>query len=398
MLDIYRKAFEQTNISHFWGGETRVRVWDDYTLLLYFFLVVVVLILCVYIEKHKYYLKKMPKRKIVPRRQLLFYPLGLLLFFMGLRGLWVGMDTIVYSQTFESATSLHYVFEDSSTEPLYKLLQFLLRCFFSDSHIIIFLYSVLIIYFVGLTFFRYFKYINVFIAVSAFVCIYYFQSFNLLRISVAASFIFSQMHFLLENRFKKFSLVIFLATFFHFSSIVAFMPLGVYLIYRKRKTLAISVLLVISIIVIIATHFLGDYIMLFERYSGYITDNESSRTIGFALFLDYFPCLCGIYYIFKKKLSGTWSNLYVCYTLSALVVRLLSYFISAAGRLYFHFMPVTMLFLPYWLTYLKKRNRKLYKPMILISFVWLIVRLHLYFVGYLSADGIMPYYFFWNEK
>lgn len=70
MLDIYRKAFEQTNISHFWGGETRVRVWDDYTLLLYFFLVVVVLILCVYIEKHKYYLKKMPKRKIVPRRQL----------------------------------------------------------------------------------------------------------------------------------------------------------------------------------------------------------------------------------------------------------------------------------------------------------------------------------------
>lgn len=32
--------------------------------------------------------------------------------------------------------------------------------------------------------------------------------------------------------------------------------------------------------------------------------------------------------------------------------------------------------------------------MILISFVWLIVRLHLYFVGYLSADGIMPYYFF----
>ena len=57
MLDIYRKAFEQTNISHFWGGETRVRVWDDYTLLLYFFLVVVVLILCVY--KQSKFLKKL---------------------------------------------------------------------------------------------------------------------------------------------------------------------------------------------------------------------------------------------------------------------------------------------------------------------------------------------------
>ena len=50
----------------------------------------------------------------------------ILLLFMGLRGSWVGIDTIVYSQTFENATSLSAVFnDDSTTEPLYKIFMFI---------------------------------------------------------------------------------------------------------------------------------------------------------------------------------------------------------------------------------------------------------------------------------
>ena len=29
--------------------------------------------------------------------------------------------------------------------------------------------------------------------------------------------------------------------------------------------------------------------------------------------------------------------------------------------------------------------------------VYLAVRIHFYFIGYLATDGIMPYTFFWNE-
>lgn len=55
----------------------------------------------------------------------------ILLLFMGLRGSWVGIDTIVYSQTFENATSLSAVFnDDSTTEPLYKIFMFILRTIF----------------------------------------------------------------------------------------------------------------------------------------------------------------------------------------------------------------------------------------------------------------------------
>lgn len=417
MFEIYRKAFLDNNVAIYWGGETRNRYWDDSTLLIYFFIIFTMIVYGCVIEKKKHR-KSRPepitceinstmrsteiKRRINIKSKTfnsfrLYYPLAILLFFMGLRGSWVGMDTIVYSQTFENASSIQQIFSESTTEPLYKLLQLGLRMIISSRYLAIFFYSSLIIYFYSRVLKIYYHKINILIALLTFACIYYFQSYNLMRITVASTFVCSHFDLLIRHKYKQYCGVVLLATFFHYSTIVAFLPFGVYFIYKRNKLLAVSLLGLIAVLTIYSTKIFDSYIMLIDRYSTYVMDNGSERKVGVMLFFEYLPCLYLVFYIWKNKINGVWADLTVSYTLTGFLIRMVAYYILAAGRLGYHFMPLTVILLPYWLSTIKGRDKKQYRVILILTLSWLALRLHMYFLDCLSVDGIMPYYFFWNE-
>lgn len=400
LFETYKQAFLSRNNAIWWGDETYYRSWDDSTMYLYFFVVLVTFIISNKCNISLQALSKNSSVAIGSKKPIRWYYIliFLLLCILGLRGSWVGMDTIVYSQTFESATSISEIFNDgSTTEPLYKLFQFLLRSVFSSRYVAIFIFSSLIIYFVFNTVNKYFSELCITIAVPAFVCLYYFQSFNLVRITLAASFMLWSLPLILEGKYKKYAFRVLVATMVHYSSIVLFFPLALLVLYRKNKTFAYCFAIFSLFILVFVTSILGDYISLFDRYENYITGKESSGKIGWALFLDYLPCLYICYYIIKRRINGSWSDLMVCFTITAFIIRIMAYYITASGRLAVHFMPLTIILLPYWLNYIKNFDRPQYRKLLPFCVVWLLLRFHIYLTGYLASDGIMPYYFFWNE-
>lgn len=400
LFETYKQAFLSRNNDIWWGGETHYRSWDDSTMYLYFFVVLVTFIISYKCNISLQALSKNSSVAIGSKKPIRWYYIliFLLLCILGLRGSWVGMDTIVYSQTFESATSISEIFNDGSTaEPLYKLFQFLLRSVFSSRYVAIFIFSSLIIYFVFNAVNKYFSELCITIAVPAFVCLYYFQSFNLIRITLAASFMLSSFHLLVEEQYKKYAIRILITSMMHYSTMVMFFPLGLLILYKKNKGLAYAGAFFSVIAITLLTKYLGDYIALINRYSNYISENDALGSIGLALFIDYLPCLFVSFYILKKRIQGQWADMMICFTIAGFIIRLSAYFISATGRLHFHFMSLTILLLPYWLNYFRQNDRERYLIYYFVCIAWLLIRLHIYFIGYLSADGIMPYNFFWND-
>lgn len=396
LFEYYRNLFLQSNESVYWGGETTTRYWNDDTLYLYFVIISLVILFAYYIQKKQLSIlqhNSRGKKEIKTITNLLKIIFLFLLIFLGFRHRSVGMDTISYSIGIENDISLKNLFSQSTAEPLYLIFQYFIHIVFDNGTIGIFIYSYITIYFIYSGLKKYELNISLFISILVYICLYYFPSFNLLRISLAASIVLSFFNVLLEGYYKKFALLIIITSLIHFSTIVVFIPFGLFIIYRKHRKIAILSSLLLLIIIILASISLSDYLYLINRYSHYMDDNVSSGRIGVMLFVDYLPCIIISYFIIKGHKRNVWADVTICFTISALIIRLLAYYISIAGRLHTHFMSLTMIIIPYWILYFYKTNKQKYYLMQAICIIWCFLRLHLYFSQYLSIDGIMPYHF-----
>lgn len=397
MFEIYRKAFLEGSDSTWMGGETISRTWDTGTMCLYFAIVLFTIIIGWQIERLKsgcnvkYSAKGFALTQNKPIKKRFFILFSVLAVILGCRHYTVGIDTIVYRNTIDDAVSLSQIFEDTTTEPLYKILQYLLHLIVGSGTVGVFLYSVITVYFVYIGIKKYFGEISIYVALMAYICIYYFPSMNLLRLYFAASIVFASMHLFIEGSYKKFYIILFMSCLIHYSTAVMFMPLCIYHIYVKNKRLALIGVGIIVLMIATAVNVLGDYIALLNRYSSYIEGNELSGGVGVMLFVDYLPAIYLMYYLTKNKIHGKWADFTVCFTCAALTVRLLAYYITIAGRLHAHFMFLTLILIPYWAYYLKLSRSKNYKMYLCICTIWALFRLHVYFIDYLAKDGIMPY-------
>lgn len=403
MFNIYKQSFQENNTAIWWGGETTYRLWDTNTMFLYIFVVGIVMLLGIYNDRRRISLliynqyntgKHISYLNTMKYLRPLFF---ILLLILGFRHTSVGIDTIVYKGGIEEDVSLAQRFSDSTTEPFYKIIQHILHLLFDNGTVGIFLYSLCTLGLIYGGIKRYANNINIYICLLSYVCLYYFPSFNLLRISLAASIIFYNFHFIVEGNYKRFAIVLLITSLLHYSSIVIFFPFLSYLIYKNNKFLGFVLFCAVVVVIIVSNSFLSSYISLINRYSSYIEGNEASGKVGIMFFIDYLPCLLVCIYICLYKIKDQWADLMICFTSSALIIRMLAYYLTAAGRLGYQFPILTMILLPYWINYLKKYNSKLYRPMVFVSTCWALARLHIYFIGYLSTDGIMPYKFFWSN-
>ena len=202
--------------------------------------------------------------------------------------------------------------------------------------------------------------------------------------------------YLLEHKFVKYSLLILLCCTIHYSVFVLFVPLGMYLLYRNNRILAIFVAFIAIVGIVPLLSFIEMFLSI-ERYMNYFKENEATGQIGIMLVIDYLPCLYVTYSILKDNKRGKMEDLMVCFTFVAFIIKMSSYFVAIAGRLSAHFMVLTCFFLPYFLCQYKKEKSPSYNVLFYLTLVWAVFRLHFYFGNYLVADGIMPYYFFWKN-
>lgn len=374
-MDIYHKAFNEA------GGV----LWEDSTIYLYIILIVAAAFIG--------YIADNAKVKI--SHFFTFVLSFLLLFILGLRGRDVGIDTYVYQDSFIYSLTPD-AFSDSTTEPGYHLLLRVLRTFFSSPELAILIFSAATIFFVMNTLWRYKNHISIFIAFSFYVGIFYFQAMNLLRIYLAASFILWNYNYLIEKKYKKFALIVLLTSLLHYSSLIMLLPLGYLWLYQRKPKIALLLITCAFVVAVkIANHF-ADYLFI-ARYASYGDSNDASGKIGLMLFFDYIPCFYLIYYIYKNKIQGQWSDLLVSLSITGFFVRFIAYYITIAGRMGTHFMGLFVLILPYFTHHIKQYHRRQYIPFISFMLIYLVVRIHFYFMGYLATDGIMPYNFFWND-
>lgn len=401
MFELYHRAFDAGNDAFWWGGEIIYRSWDQNTMFLYFGIVLSAMIVGLQIDsaKTKYVQMSAPNNMRLQRysstKKKLVLFLCAIAFILGSRDYTVGIDTIVYQNAVNNAVSLNQVFSDTTTEPIYKILVYLLHNCVGSGKIAVFLYSFATISFVYLGLKRYIGDISVYVCLMAYICIYYFPAMNLVRMYLAASIVFAAMHFFIEENYKKFYLIFGLACLIHYSTTAMFLPLCMYHVYQKNKALAFTGISILTVIILVSVSVLGDYVALLNRYSTYISGNTASGGIGIMLFVDYLPAIYLLYYISNNKIQGKMADLTICFTASALVIRLLAYNLSAATRLHAHFMFLTVILIPYWAWYMKSTRLYNYKIFIMTCTVWALFRLHVYFTGYLAGDGIMPYMIGW---
>lgn len=375
-IEVYHKAFEEVGI---------YRYWEDGTIYLYFGIIIAVILIGILADN----------RKVDVSRFWIIIVSVILIVFLGLRGRNVGVDTSNYQDSFINALNKN-AFNDTTIEPGFQFLQKGLRLFFSSPELAIFIYSTATVLFIMSTLWRYKNNISLFVAFAFYVGIFYFQAMNLLRIYLAAAFILWNYDYLLENKYKKFALVILLTSMLHYSSLVMLLPIGLLLLYQRNPKIALLASVVTFAMLLPLTAHFENYIII-ARYAAYADSNESSGSIGPMLIFEYLPCFYFVYYALRNKVHGPWTDVLICLTITGFFVRTIAYFISAAGRLSIHFIGIYILVLPYFVCHLKRHHRKKYIPVTICLFMYLAIRIHLYFVNYLDGDGIMPYNFLWNE-
>jgi hypothetical protein len=378
LIDVYKKAFDSSI-----GGSG---IWDDTTIYLYFAVVFISFFFGYIIEKGR---KNNGCLSIRTKPYFLLLGLGLSLF-LGLRGETTGIDTIVYRNSFDKALEPN-AFADETTEPGYQLVLKILHIILPSSDWAILFFSFLTIALLFSSLWKYRDSINLFVAISLYVCLFYFQALNLLRIFLAIAILLCGFHYIVEGKYGKYCLYVLIAATFHYSSFIMLLPLSYLYIYRRAPIIALLGSLVAVFAIVSLAAYFGDYMMI-ARYAEYAKSYEDTGGVGFMLFFEYLPCAFFIYYAYHNKLKGIWVDMLVSYSIIGLIVKIASYYISIAGRLTFHFLPLFIIIIPFFANHIKTHSRKYYPCVVLFLVLYALIRFHFYLKGYLATDGIMPYH------
>ena len=383
LVDVYRKSYESSNASAY--------LWEDNTLLLYLAVILLIIAVGDIIEK-----KRIGGHIDQKSTKLIFiFACIVLSLLLGLRGTTVGTDTPTYRNSFEKAL-LPKAFSDETTEPGYQLVLKVLNYVLPNAESAMFFFSVATVVMIFIAIWKLKNQINIFIAFAFYIGLFYFQAMNLMRIYLAVSFLCLNFHLLIEEKYKKYGMIILVASLFHFSSLVLFLPLLFLCLYKRNAMMALACYVAAVFLIIPLTSRFEEYIAI-ARYAEYAEGNDETGHIGIMLFLEYLPSFFFYYYAYRYNIKNQWVDLLVSFALIGFFLKIISYYITIAGRLSIQFMPLYIILIPYFVNHVKTYNRRKYPIVVLGLLLYMFVRCHLYFIGYLSKDGIMPYYTIFSE-
>lgn len=232
------------------------------------------------------------------------------------------------------------------------------------------------------------------VALIMYTSIYYFQGFSLNRIYLSASIGLLAYDAILEKKKWKSMAMILLATCFHISSLIMFVP---YVLLMFRRIGKKTILLLETIIG--CAVFLGRgsiYSMMASSTRYYVYSASNGVNIGFEQFAYYLPIIFLWYY--SKKKYGIKNRYFefvsLAYIGSGFLFGLIGYIVPIFGRMQVLFLPLCIN-VSYYAKPLLNRRRDRYILNILLI-IYCISRFYIYISQYYLLDDIMPYITFWG--
>lgn len=267
----------------------------------------------------------------------------------------VGADTQMYRGHYQqfydfSTTTDNY----ASVEIGYQYLNIILHAFTDDEFIGVILIRTIQLTLIFISFYLLRNKIIIGYGLLAYISLYYFQSFNLLRSSTAGAICL--LSFVMTYRDKRLLgiLLAALAYTIHQSSLLFFVTLIAYHITTlfKKHTLTIQIIAICTMLFILM---IGKNLIIFflsKDFGGgrYDLYDVNSASFGLLAFIEYTPIL---FLIFKcrtrSKNQGDlrWWNLCFIYAIAGFMVALLSYNSGILTRAAIYFSSSFLFFIPY---------------------------------------------------
>lgn len=169
----------------------------------------------------------------------------------GVRDLNVGTDIWTYGEWLFRAAARHphfgmFVKQHTDIDFLYLVLAFFLGKLFTDSHWMYFFTGLLIYGFMLAGLWRYKKKISVSFAWLLYLLIFYGDTLNAMRQSIAVSISFWSLGFAFEKKYRAFVISIIVAVLFHNSAIIALGIFAVWQLISKHDSLLSKAVIVIA--------------------------------------------------------------------------------------------------------------------------------------------------------
>lgn len=201
----------------------------------------------------------------------------------GLRNYTVGVDTVVYVNFFENLKNIS--FQNLNLlryEYGFSLFCKVISIITDDYHVFLFLVSAFINF--SVVHFINNNSRNKFLSLLMFVlCNYYFSYMNIMRQALAISIVLFSLEFLKKNKLLQFTILVILASQFHFSAIICLVLIFLNKFEFSRRHLPVITLLSILAFVYGNTVF-AFFASLSPRLSSYIGTDYSSNNYFGALF------------------------------------------------------------------------------------------------------------------
>ena len=292
-----------------------------------------------------------------------------------------------YYLNFLSAKSLD-MYRDDSVEIGYRILNVLIRRITDKYWVFILVVSILTICPVIYIIKKYSDKIDVPVAVLFYVSCFFFSGFSILRLALAASISLFAFDAIVEKKFVKALLWIFVAAMFHTAALLMFLPLFLCVIKRVNKFEIAIFLLIMILSIYYSRNNLTALLSESARYNIY--RSFDTVKIGLKQFVYYIPMFIIYYFGRKADTNKHFSRMSFIYLSVGLFAGLLGYIVSIFGRMEMLFLPLIII-VPY---YYKLCGKRLANMKLIINVLWIfycIARFVIYIAEYYNMDDIMPY-------
>jgi transmembrane protein EpsG len=214
---------------------------------------------------------------IKPNKILILGVIACFVIVSGLRGSSIG-DTEAYRHAY-IINNFTWEFVKSQKDKGFQIFQMILKKYTNDPQVMIFITALVTNLFIISVFYKYSRLIEL----SVFVYVtsgYFITSMNGIRQCLAAAIIFAATKYLLEGSWKRYFLIVIIASFFHETALIL---LPVYFIVRRKAWTKVTFLLIlIAIIIVIGFNEFSQ--ILFSaiqdtQYSGYKDFSEGGANI-----------------------------------------------------------------------------------------------------------------------
>ncbi len=261
----------------------------------------------------------------------------------GLRAETVGGDVLEYATTaFDAALEAEsfpyfnatYFHAGRSLEFGYMLMVWLCSRISSQVQMLLFATHLLVVGFFYAAFYAYRKYLSMWMAMSAFLCLFYCTSYNLMRQAIAMAIIMYATIYLVRKKYILYIAFVCLAALFHTSALMMLGLLVAWLIFGAdiKKWALFAVAALVVVVLVFWQDMITCIIVLplpLVKYANYL-----NGAVGFEpyLFLRHTPYL--LFEIFAFKKTQEKNKIYSFFFLFAMLLTLGCYLTTTATYAY----------------------------------------------------------------